>query len=54
MIHFDTGEATRLPDCRVLVGGDFEDLDLVSVAKWGQETEYTKIQAYYLKFGEWK
>jgi len=53
MIYFDSGEGIRIPDCYVIEGGNYNDTDLVPVAKSGSDVLYTKIQAYWLKNGDW-
>jgi len=53
MIHFETGEPVNINNCVVKVGGDFNELDLVSVCKWNTDEVYTQVQAYFLKYGSW-
>jgi len=53
MIRFETNEPVNIPNCIVKEGGDFKELDLVSITKWGSNQLYTKVQAYWLKNGQW-
>jgi len=55
MITFQVNEPVNIPNCIIMVGGEFEDTDLVSICKWDdKENEYTKVQAHFLKYWSWK
>jgi hypothetical protein len=53
MLTFNEGEPVNLPNCVVMVGGEYQETDLVPVKKWGTDVEYTRIQANFLKWGSW-
>lgn len=52
-IHFEQGEPVNIPNAIVMVEGDYLPTDLVPVCKWGEDKEYTKVQAFFLKCGTW-
>lgn len=55
MIYFEKGEPVNIPNCVAFKGGEYDDLDLVPVSKWDSQLEvYTMVQAYFLKYGQWK
>lgn len=53
MISFTKGEPVNINNCVVLIGGDYQDTDLVPICKWDTDCECTRIQVYFLKYGTW-